>query len=431
MFGLKRFLQEKISAQFQDQTRILRTEISELTTKLEVLYGQTRKTLQTIQEQQTEQANQINHLSAESEVLHGQMSKTLQAIQEQQIEQANQINHLSADSEVLYGQTRKTLQAIQEQQMEQVNQINRLAADLAKVSRDQIDKSPLLPLLSENSSSIRELHPIDDSIPSKILQLSRLSILNRWFCIDSMDLLRYPPNKKISCTICGYEAEKNAFDTKISECVFNGGKLERFVCPQCGTIFGPLKMLELTPQQLSDDYRTHYMNYAEGDSTESELLCFSEIDRGQDKVYLNFGSGAWSQSSNILRERGYTIFDYEPYAHSPNHQWLITNFEDLKSRKFDGIFSNDLIEHLRNPIADLKNMTALLRDTDCRMAHSSGCFDYAYEHTRFHLHFLPLTALQIIAKHCGLNVDLICRESPTNTNFKIAVFSGNQNGVQS
>ena len=37
MFGLKRFLQEKISAQFQDQTRILRTEISELTTKLEVL----------------------------------------------------------------------------------------------------------------------------------------------------------------------------------------------------------------------------------------------------------------------------------------------------------------------------------------------------------------------------------------------------------
>ena len=65
--------------------------------------------------------------------------------------------------------------------------------------------------------------------------------------------------------------------------------------------------------------------------------------------------------------------------------------------KFDRIFSNDLIEHLRFPVEELRFMRGLLKE-DGAMYHATGCYEYAFEYTRFHLFFFTGRSLRLLAE---------------------------------
>lgn len=171
-----------------------------------------------------------------------------------------------------------------------------------------------------------------------------------------------------------------------SYCIFGGGELVRFKCSNCELIFGPLKVLELTPAQLSSEYEWHYKCYAEGDSTESEIRAFQSLAPIKGKKYLNYGAGGWSKSISVLSDQGWQVMGYEPHL-SPNaNSPIITSESELKLHQFDGIFSNNLIEHLQDPVASLNRMREQL-SPDGQMAHATPCYDYLYEYTRFHLFF--------------------------------------------
>ena len=234
-----------------------------------------------------------------------------------------------------------------------------------------------------------------------VMELFRNDIRCRWQIVDAMDSLIFPPDTIAACPICGHADTRLNYEKRIAECRFGGGRLERYVCPECGAIFGPLKMMRLSPGQMGEEYQQSYAVYSESDCTLLEKMAFESLHPSKKGVYLNYGAGAWNRTTKDLRADGYDVYDYEPYAPAETNPWVIRSFADLEKMKFDGIFSNDLIEHLQNPVADLKAMAGLLKD-GAEMAHCSGCYEYAFEYTRFHLFFLTGKSLKRLSAAAGL-----------------------------
>ena len=238
-----------------------------------------------------------------------------------------------------------------------------------------------------------------------VTELFRNDIRCRWQIVDALDSLLFPADAVAACPICGHADARANYETRVAECRFGGGRLERYVCPDCGAIFGPLKMMRLSPEQLGEEYRQSYAVYSESDCTLLEKLAFEALRPKKNGIYLNYGAGAWNRTTKDLRAEGYEVYDYEPYAPAETNDWVIRSFSDLEKMRFDGIFSNDLIEHLQNPVSDLKAMAGLLK-AGAKMAHCSGCYEYAFEYTRFHLFFLTGDSLKRLGAAAGLRVKL-------------------------
>ena len=244
-----------------------------------------------------------------------------------------------------------------------------------------------------------------EAIDSAKVALFRNDIRCRWQVLDALDNVLYPPSTPVKCLVCGHEAPKSTYETKVSECIFGGGRLERFICPECGCIFGPLKMMALSQEQLGEEYKQHYSVYCEGDSKWKERLSFEALNPTKNGRYLNYGAGIWSKTTIELRQEGWDVWDYEPNASSANYDWLVSSPGQLASMKFDGIFSNDVLEHFKDPINELKIMKSLL-SLQGKMAHCTGCYEYAYEFTRFHYVFFTGRSLEYIAKKLGMDAAL-------------------------
>ncbi len=224
----------------------------------------------------------------------------------------------------------------------------------------------------------------------------------KWKQIDQLE--RQDKDDIAICGICGSEAPVSQLETLVSRCIFAGGNLIRYRCPVCGAIFGPLKMSRLDQEEFDDDYTVHYTGYHEGDSTPAELYTFELLNPRKDGIYLNYGCGSWSSTMEILRQRGYQVYGYEPYAVNAGAPWLITDRQALSGMRFDGIFTNNMFEHLRDPVAELCFMKTLLASGEARMAHTTPCYHYLYEYTRFHLFFFTGRSVDVLCEKAGLRV---------------------------
>ena len=177
-----------------------------------------------------------------------------------------------------------------------------------------------------------------------------------------------------------------------------------------------MKYLRTPPEIVSADYGLLYSFYSEGDSTEEELRAFELLDPKPGGLYLNWGSGAWSRSVEILRERGYDVWGYEPNAliDSP---FVVKRREEVSAR-FDGIFSNNVIEHLFSPQAQFIEFRDLLKDGG-RMVHASPCYEWSYAFTRFHVFFPLGNAPKRLAEKTGFELT----RSVDDGTFQARVFS--------
>lgn len=235
-----------------------------------------------------------------------------------------------------------------------------------------------------------------DSLTKKVDMAINLTAKNFW---QTSDLLE-PPAERARCTICGFEAACSSFTLRVSECKFGGGRLERYECSQCDAIFGPLKILALLPHQLDLEYRALYATYSEGNMTDNEVRTFHTLSPKQGGVYLNWGCGAWAETISILR-KNWDVWGFEPSAevrsdYVARNRWQIT-------AKFDGLFSNNVIEHLLDPIEEFKFFHSILKPHG-RMAHSSPCYNYLYEYTRFHTIFPVGRSVEVLAKRTGFRI---------------------------
>ena len=213
-------------------------------------------------------------------------------------------------------------------------------------------------------------------------------------------------NGALHCSLCGYKNKEDFFKIFQSSCIFLGGDLIRHQCPDYDLIFGDQKMLSVSSQSLTNDYEWHYGVYSEGDSTEQETRAFHLLSPRKNGVYLNFGSGDWYSSVKKLRDDGWNVFAYEPHAsaNSSNHDFVVSSETDLMKMEFDGIYSNNVLEHLRHPIDDYKLLCSLLTENG-KMSHATPCFEYLYEYTRFHLFFYLGRSRELLADKSGLVIE--------------------------
>ncbi len=222
----------------------------------------------------------------------------------------------------------------------------------------------------------------------------------RWNTLDRLNALA-PAPETLTCTVCEHTARPEDFVIQASFCIFGGGRLIRYGCPACDTIFGPLKVLNLPPEELAFEYSLLYAYYSEGDTTEAELRTFQHVHPKPGGVYLNYGAGAWSSANALLRKQGYVVYSYEPFVPTPA-DFAIVDPAQLATLKFDGIFSNNVLEHFPDPVGSLRFMSSLLKESSSLMAHATPCYDYDVHFTRFHVHFFPGRSVGVLASRAGL-----------------------------
>ena len=107
-----------------------------------------------------------------------------------------------------------------------------------------------------------------DDLTSRIERLEKQLLLTEtysveafWQNIDRIYRL-HSPDREIGCIVCDYRDKRGGFKIHASQCIFRGGELERYECPECGCIFGALKYLDLDEQFVDLDYRLLYSRYA-------------------------------------------------------------------------------------------------------------------------------------------------------------------------
>ena len=259
---------------------------------------------------------------------------------------------------------------------------------------------------------------VNESMKGIQRSLLRSQITAKWSTVDYILRKSQANISERICPLCEYRGKSTEFGTCRSHCIFGGGDLLRHVCPICEVIFGPDKMFDLTASELSEDYEWHYRAYEEGDSTEREMRAFFALKPEKDEMYLNYGAGDWSNSVQSLCAQGWNVYAYEPHnsaSHNRHNDRFICSPDQLRKMRFDGIFSNNVLEHFRHPVKELQGMAQLLRSGG-RMAHATPCFEYLYEYTRFHLFFFAGRSKDILMELANLQLleeiidgDFICR----------------------
>jgi hypothetical protein len=253
--------------------------------------------------------------------------------------------------------------------------------------------------------------PAAFSLEERVAQLERqlglvekYAVAGFWTALDGA-YRSSTDQRTIECIVCGNTGAASSFKDHISQCQFGGGELRRHGCPKCGCIFGPLKYLDLNEDFVSADYQLLYSRYSEADSTDNEILAFHSLSPTPGALYLDWGSGGqWSKTIESLRASGFEVWGYEPSA--PATSGFVVNTTDQISAKFDGIFSNNVIEHFRDPVSQFKYFAGILKSGG-RMAHQTACYAYEYANTRFHTLFLLGDSPHVLAERTGFRAERV------------------------
>jgi SAM-dependent methyltransferase len=240
-----------------------------------------------------------------------------------------------------------------------------------------------------------------ERIEKQILLNEAYSVKAFWQALDRAYQASLP-TRDLRCIVCDYTDKRNGFEVRTDRCQFGGGELERYRCPQCECVFGAQKYLDLDEAFVDLDYQLLYTRYSESDSTPNETRTFRSLRPERDGLYLDWGcGGVWSQTISQLRGEGFDVWGYEPSAETDG-QFVVKERASI-SAIFDGIFSNNVIEHFRDPVSQFRDFHTLLKPK-ARMAHSSPCYEYRYAFTRFHTLFLMGRSPDILAERTGFEV---------------------------
>lgn len=261
----------------------------------------------------------------------------------------------------------------------------------------------LVDKISHLAGSISELQTLREKISALDAQLAlsdRHHTLAFWTALDRVyDHILI--DRTLSCIVCGHSNKRVGFEILTSQCIFDGGKLERYKCPTCECVFGAQKFLDQPDNMVDLDYRLLYSRYKEGDTANVEIWAFNSLGPERGKSYINWGCGAWNDTVARLRAEHWDVWGYEPSAGLASS--LVVGTVDELPSPIAGIFSNNVIEHFLDPVSQFKQFNSLL-PIGGRMAHSSPCYEYRYDFTRFHTVFLTGKSPEVLAERTGFRV---------------------------
>ena len=261
------------------------------------------------------------------------------------------------------------------------------------------------------SGDDRSMHAMESS-------LLRHQITAKWNIID-WTTPDDPSLSSMVCPLCHSTVRNGSARVFSTSCIFGGGRLERIQCDRCDLIFGPQKMLNLSAAELASEYNWHFRAFTESYSPVEELRAFAVLDPKVGGRYLNYGCGGDLDGLRTLRAQGWDVRGFEPSERQVNDPDVVFHRrEQLTFERFDGIYSNNVLEHFRDPAGELTFMASLLTP-ESRMAHATPCFEYQYEFTRFHLAFYVGRSRHVLAEKAGFRIS----DFMSDGEFRCALFS--------
>jgi hypothetical protein len=289
-------------------------------------------------------------------------------------------------------------------------------AALAQLAQVRAERDTALKRLEETTGILQALQQEKNSLqnvvasnrdPSLALADGDEGVLRQfisrglWYLVERIDALTLA-GRKLACPICDRHERRENLEIRLSECIFGGGRLERYVCPGCGCVYGPSRYLELPADLVAADYALLYTDYNESDSTVSELRTLRSLNPSFGRLYLNWGCGRWSRAVEVARSEGYDVWGYEPTTSKRERSFVVARKEAITTG-FAGIFSNNVIEHMLRPVDEFRYFHRIL-GLGGLMAHASPCYQYCYEYSRFHVVFLLGDAPYVLAERSGFRV---------------------------
>lgn len=139
-------------------------------------------------------------------------------------------------------------------------------------------------------------------------------------------------------------------------CFFPAKKIQNddyHTCRRCGAIFlSKNKRLSFEEEKAryekhnNDIQNVHYRKFV---SPISSIILQEQKTKG---IGLDFGSGTGPVVSAILKEKGYKIFQYDPF---------FANNKNLLKNEYDYIACCEVAEHFRNPRKEFQILKKLLK----------------------------------------------------------------------
>jgi len=218
----------------------------------------------------------------------------------------------------------------------------------------------------------------------------------------------------IICPICKSEHDEIKLKKLESDdCIFPpieniSQHIIRYQCSVCDVIFGSEEMLSLDKNKLIKAYQDIYASgYRENDATDFELSLLHLLQPNKSGIYINWGAGT-SRTSIKAKDEGYSLLSYDPGM--PDTFGYVTR-EQLTNVMVDGIISNNVLDHLQDPINELLFMKSLLKPA-CSMIHASDGFQYAVHYIKNHLFFFIGKSVQFISDAIGMEYSLTPSHGP-------------------
>ncbi len=214
--------------------------------------------------------------------------------------------------------------------------------------------------------------------------------------------------EKIFCKICGKETSELR-SVKVKE--------KYHKCSACGYIF-----MDYSSYASFDEERERYLehnNSYENEGYRTFLEAFLKkgvLPYGSNfQKALDFGSGPEPVLARIMREKHGINTDIYDLHFSPRRVYL--------NRKYDLIVSTEVLEHLKDPVAVLREisdclMTGGMLSVMTLFHHQDDArfFNWHYRRDKTHIGFFTAKALELAGKSVGL--ELIYTDGERIATFK-------------
>ncbi len=124
-------------------------------------------------------------------------------------------------------------------------------------------------------------------------------------------------------------------------------------CRNCGFIYLPEEQ-QLPPDKEKLRYQLHHNSqdnrgYIEYLNNFIDSAVAPYLEKGNS--ILDFGSGPDPCLTDLLKSRGFNTCSYDPFF-APGNKW--------KEKKFDGVISLEVFEHLRTPAMEIEELIKVL-----------------------------------------------------------------------
>jgi len=220
--------------------------------------------------------------------------------------------------------------------------------------------------------------------------MSKLNLINFW------KNKKQPIFEKLQCKLCNYSGNKSNYKVFQKDDIFHAGKLIRYKCPNCDVIFGDLRFLNMSKDEIERDYHNLYSYYKEGDTSSYIYYIFDKLQFDKNKVYLDWACGNSITTLTKLNKSGYNVYGYDKYVNNI-HPKFLTKID----KKYDVIFSSNYIEHVINPIDDLNELINHLVP-DGKLILISPCWEYCYDFTHYHTFFFLGRSVKYLCDKLGI-----------------------------